>query len=106
MPSIPTWYRAPITGIHATLRTTCRPGGGGPATPTPVPPMPIPLPSRSSPLGTSRTPSAPTMGSSVVIVMAEFCQVIGPLAPRSRPDDEDGQQDHDGEQPDGVPLHL
>src|SRR5207247_7737220 len=40
--------------------------------------MPIPLTSRSSPLGTSRTPRAPTMGSSVVIVMAEFCQVIGP----------------------------
>src|SRR6476659_10784229 len=68
--------------------------------------MPIPLTSRSSPLGTSRTPSALTMGSSVVIVMAEFCQVIGPLAPRSWPDDEDGQQDHAGEQPDGVPLHL
>ena len=27
IPSIPTWYRAPITGIHATLRTNCKHGG-------------------------------------------------------------------------------
>src|SRR4249919_2291395 len=56
--------------------------------------------------GTSRIPSAPTIGSIVVIVMAEFCQVIVPSLSFSRPDEDDGQRDHAGEKTDRVPLDL
>src|SRR3954454_16962296 len=51
--------------------------------------------------------SAPRIGSNVVIVMAEFCQVIGVSLPLSRDScEDDGQRDDAGEQEDGVALHV
>src|SRR6202162_2431161 len=72
----------------------------------PVTRIPRPRTSLSLSLGTRTITSAPTMGNSVVIVMAEFCQVIPSHSLSSSLDEDDRQSDDANEQAHRVPLHV
>src|SRR4029078_4066900 len=116
MPSIPTWYRAPMIGIHSTLSSNCspsrwrsKPSAIATASTSAAPVMRIPRRRivRSFSFGITAITNAPTMGNKVVIVIAEFSHVIWLSRSLSHdPDEDDGQGEHAHEQSDRVPLHV
>src|SRR4051794_7356182 len=73
----------------------------------PVNTMPRARISRSFEDGITTITSAPATGSNVVIVMAEFSQVIEASLPLSRDScEDDGERDHADEHQGGVALHV